>query len=364
MAKPISLSKAVDEYFEQDKVRQNRPSTQAQHRRTLNTLIEICGPQMPASKLEAKHVNAVLKFLATPATDDENEIRRRQGKRPRTGRTEYSLNVDRGALNKFVKFLYQTGYFAGRANPVAGVEYADREYEPGSEKRKPLKTPALMKLLDVAEARHPRDRMVIALAAFAGLRDSEITRITWNCVRWDDEDGPALVFKRPKQKDKLHKVPISPALERELRRWFSWYRERHPEMRGDWHICPARMRGHFGGDMEMKMNPDWPIVPANKAKSYLEQIKPYYELIGVTSLTGKGMHTLRRSFANNLFAHSKDMRVVQKALGHRSQKTTEEYMDFDQDYERVADAMASWDPAAQVAKPENVIEGPWGQRAV
>lgn len=342
MSRSVRLDVASEEWFATDDRQQKAASTIRQQRRTIAVLMEVCGPGLPTRKLEAKHINATLDILRK---GEPQETKLTGRKKPRKGRSEWSLNTDRGTLILFVKFLYQVGYLGGDVlNPVAGLTYAKRVVQIGAPKRKPLRGNQVHEVLRIAGERHPRDRVMIALALYGGLRSSEIEGLLWRYVKWNEPMGPHIVFPRPKQKGQIHRVPISPALERELRAWFAWYRERHPEMDPNWYVVPARRAAEIHRDVVPKMNPDWPIKPTSKVTQTIKIIKPYLVQVGVTDLSGKGMHTLRRTFANEFYEHTKDIRAVQKALGHATEKTTEQYMDIDQDFERVSKFMADWDP--------------------
>ena len=74
--------------------------------------------------------------------------------------------------------------------------------------------------------------------------------------------------------------------------------------------------------------PTWPLIVSRNKKRITRQqiwkiIKGARHGIQITV----SPHTFRHTFATNLYQKSKDIRLVQKALGHRSIQTTQIYAD-------------------------------------
>ena len=341
-------------------MQQSSEGTQRNHRVALNALVRHCGVSRSVTLLTKQDFEDTIDLLRRPPGRAELTEYRLRKRNPRRGRSEMSLNIDRAALRSFVAFLHAAGYLPAWNNPAIGLKSAPAARKPGG-KRAPLARDGAARLLDLAGEQHPRDRVACALALFAGLRESEIIELRWRDIRWHDPSGPVMDFYRPKRRD-AHRVAISPVLERELRAWWTWYAERHPDMRGEWYVVPARRRGGYtmtsgrGQRLIEPMSGAWPVVPDQRAHSVRKSIKPLFAKAGVDDLFGKGVHTLRRTFANMLREESGDIRVVQHALGHRSQLTTEIYMDHDREYEQAAKVLQGWsDPlGTREALPDNV----------
>lgn len=356
--KPITLSRAIELYFRSDAMRQAAKGTQDQHRRTLDALIRTCGPSRSVALMTADDFSSTIAQLSSRPDDAElaaARARRTGAGGVRRGRSEESLNIDRSVLRRFVQFLHIAGHLAQANNPALSLKTAKKERMHGH-KRQPMLKDAVIALMDLAGDYHPRERVAVALAVLAGLRESEIQKLEWRDVRWDATGGPMLNFFRPKGRER-HRVTLIPTLERELRAWHAFYAARHPAMNPSWYVVPTRKRGNMpGGKAGRGMSPDWPLVPDKKMTRRLRTIiKPMMAEVGVQDLYGKGMHTLRRTYANALLEHTNDIRVVQNALGHSSQVTTEIYLDKDHDFEVARAAMRDWDPFKRTVTDGNVI---------
>lgn len=342
-------------------MRQAASGTRKQHSRTLSALVSVCGAGRSVTLMTADDFSATIDRLRHAADQIEMAAARATRRGPigfRRGRSEQSLNIDRSVLRRFVHFLHVAGHLPQVINPAISLESA-RKARGHGHKRQPMGVDAVIALLDLAGEYHPRERIAVALAVLGGLRESEILGLKWNDIIWQGVDGPILEFYRPKTKD-THRVWMIPQLERELRAWHAFYSARHREMNPSWYVVPARKRGRMpAGKAGRGMDHEWPLVPNKRANARLRPtIKPLMAKAGVADLKGKGLHTLRRTYANVLLEHSKDIRVVQTALGHKSQLTTEIYLDRDRDFQVAAAAMRNWNPFAPRQTGENVIPFP------
>ncbi len=82
-----------------------------------------------------------------------------------------------------------------------------------------------------------------------------------------------------------------------------------------------------GNDREIPLRPELyaavkHFIPFNISYQRLDQIWCYYRPVK------KHFHALRHTFAVNLYKRTRDIKLVQLALGHRSQSTTSIYTDF------------------------------------
>ena len=166
--------------------------------------------------------------------------------------------------------------------------------------------------------RHPlRNRVIVLLAAKAGLRASEIANLTWDMV----VDPTGHVGTVIELRDHAAKngggrlIPVHP----ELRQALAAYRSRSP---GNGPL----IRSERGGPM----TPLSIVVWFNRA----------FENIG---LHGCSSHSGRRTFitraARLVHKAGGSLRDVQLLAGHRSIQTTQRYIDGDSDVQRKLVAM-------------------------
>ncbi len=123
-----------------------------------------------------------------------------------------------------------------------------------------------------------RDTALILLALHTGARANELLKITVK----DLNDTFQSVFIQGSKKSKEREIPVSPEI---------------------YDLIKAH-------------------IPFNISYRRLSQIWDYYKPVNKT------FHSLRHTFAINLYKHTKDIKLVQICLGHKSITSTQVYSDF------------------------------------
>lgn len=154
----------------------------------------------------------------------------------------------------------------------------------------------------------PAERLMLRLAAEAGLRRAEVAQVLPQRDLIDDEHGWSLVAHGKGSRDRI--VPLAAELARELR------------LAGPGWLFPSSRGGHLS---------------AHTVGGRISRLLPD----GVT------MHALRHRFASVAYKRSGgDMFAVQQLLGHASAATTQIYVLVDEETRRrVVDAVAEVSPA-------------------
>jgi integrase len=203
------------------------------------------------------------------------------------------------ALLSFYEYCISTGL--AHENPTSWLP----KVKPPSPRPRPAPDDIWEALLAAAP---PRERLMAMLAAEAGLRRAEVTR-----VHKDDLlsiSRPSLIVKGKGGKQRV--VPINPVLAARIR-------ERCAELASvpGWagYLFPGAVDGHLS------------VV-------YVGQ------LISALMPDGYTMHTLRHRMASRAYRGSRNLRAVQTLLGHASVATTERYCAVDDDEIRAAAACA------------------------
>jgi integrase/recombinase XerC len=194
-------------------------------------------------------------------------------------------------------------------------EWLDRD--PAHVLRTPKKREALPDVLDrhelvrllgapgmpgVWEREHPgreeRDRLMLALFAYAGLRRSELLGLDWDDV---DLQRQLLRVRRAKG-GRQRKVPIHPALGPLFAAYWS---VRHDDLE------PALFVGVQGKRLSEA------VLAAT--------FRRYVEASGVARRKVVTPHTLRHVFASELLAAGANLRQIQELLGHKHLDSTQRY---------------------------------------
>lgn len=151
----------------------------------------------------------------------------------------------------------------------------------------------------VATRSHDRNRLMIMLAAYGGLRAAEIAGVHRTC----HEDGHLRVLGKGRR---TRMVPLHPALEFELD--CEWRRRDFGGFGTGWRYQTDRLFLFPG------QQPGTHMTPGNVTKILSWALGAGY--------TG---HTLRHRFASKAYEGSRDLRAVQELLGHSRPETTARY---------------------------------------
>lgn len=316
-ANPIRLDVAIERFLDTDKRRKQSANTRRQYRRVLGRLAAN-NPGLTTDRLTDHHMQVCVRDMEQGAGIEESrDLAKTGGRRP--GRGPQSLNQDKSILNQFVKWLQDKAHIVG--NPMSDIERTkpkqDRRFDDWV-----LTEPQVVAILEAASRRHPRDRMVVALGLYGGLRDSEMTDLQAADVNLRTR---TMDYFREKQ-DERYRAPINGALAREFERYFEWYTAHYGAMDPHWYVCPHRTFAAPARYRMERMEPRWRIEPHVKAYSFIRDVKALLAEIGMRPLPNQGVHVLRRTFAWMLLQETGDIRKVMVALGHKQQATTERYL--------------------------------------
>jgi len=159
-------------------------------------------------------------------------------------------------------------------------------------------------LADALHTATDRDRIMLALAGWAGLRRSEIA-----AARWTDFDGETLRITGKGGRGRA--VPVLPAL-------------------GGLLVAERARRdlGTTGTGWRFAVDPASPYMLPGARGGHIHP-----ETVGavLTRVLGSGWtgHTLRHSFATLAYRGTHDLRAVQELLGHSKPETTARYVEVD-----------------------------------
>lgn len=328
----VMIRSAIAQYLDSDRVTKRARNTRRAKAYTLEALARAMEGQF-ASAMTARHCEAAMKALRGEKPDGTQ------------ARSDVSLNTDRYNLKLFVEWLHDNKMLSPWERPAAGLDNV-----PTDPYAKPITSLILTKdqadrCLDVAAAVHPRDRMIIALGLYAMMRESELIDLQWGHVNLAEG---FIEFPRDKQRGAFHRVPISKALRPELEKWKAWVEERHGEIQPTDYVIPARRAMGRGA----KLNPSFPVIPERQCSRITPLVKEFFRAVGFEARHA-GVHTLRRTGACHLFDATRDIKQVQRMLGHKTQKITEIYLKHREGYDELAASMDDYDPYNTVGESSN-----------
>jgi integrase/recombinase XerD len=147
--------------------------------------------------------------------------------------------------------------------------------------------------------------MLIDLLTSSGIREAEAADI--RCGDLLTGYGQCAIFIREGKGSKSRTVQIPASLRTHLKAWLVWKQERGEAIGPDDHLFIGQ-RG-----------PWTPWGVGAIVRTHLRQLNLYEK--------GKSAHALRHSYATELYRQKRDLRAVQKQLGHASIQTTQRYAD-------------------------------------
>lgn len=296
-----TLSHCVTEFLDTDEVRKLSVSSKKRQKIVYNMLFAEFPLTQPIARLEPRHIHAAL------------------GRARDRGVTKSTMNAYKSDLRRLAKWLHDKGLT--KINVAAGITN-DKSSTPAY-KRRPITAVQASELISVAERIHPRDGMTALLMLATGMRSVEVVGLTWG----DFEISEGVVRAYRSKIEDYHEAFLIPEVTAQMRKWQTYYEERHGAVQRDWYVVPAlahkgQRPGHF------TMSPAWPMVPNKIQHSVGLRVKRWLREVGETDLRGRAAHTLRRT-AGNLLADTPgiEIRDVQTFFGHASVAQTEQYLD-------------------------------------
>ena len=242
-------------------------------------------------------------------------------------RSKNSLALDTADLKGFTKWAIRTRRMGKNADPMA-------DYEAPRATKRPWRGFHVSKLPALLDsANHPRDRILLAMAAYLLGRSVEFALLRIGDV---DLDAGFIRYRIPKT-DKTDLLPICEELDEELRDWLTYYSRECGSLDPNWYLVPVKTSPHARGVLGI----DWEsvrLVPTKRMRDLHEVAQRALVAIGypVRDAEGKslreGMHTIRRSMARAVHDQLRDegdanpVETVRAMLNHSTEAETRRYI--------------------------------------
>ena len=150
-----------------------------------------------------------------------------------------------------------------------------------------------------------REWAVLDVLTSTGMRVGEVVDL--RCGDISCGYAECEIFVRNGKGGKSRKIQIQESLKTHIRQFVAWKKEMNEGVEEDDYLFVGQ-RGPWTSQAVQQI-----------VKKYLKQLGLYEK--------GKSVHALRHSYATELYRNSKDLRAVQKQLGHASIATTTIYAD-------------------------------------
>lgn len=207
----------------------------------------------------------------------------------------------RASVSAFYRWAVDTDRIDERANPARRLPAVNVEIA------LPRPTPDMVfqQALWIAS---DRDRLMLMLAGYGGLRRAEIARVHPADFLWDQ--GELLVHGKGRRQ---RLVPIHPATDKDVRAELE-----------------RRAAGEHGTGFRYwtGCTPDGYLFPGKGGHLTADTVGRILERLLAGPWTG---HTLRHRFATKAYEPERDLRAVQELLGHSKPETTARYVQTPRD---------------------------------
>jgi integrase len=300
------LSDAIDDYLLTRRAAGIAPSTIAQNKSHLLQFLAEVG-NIQVANLHTRHIDMVFQRWAANSTG--------------------TINASASSLRTFMDWAARRGMTPRGVDLLAGYR---RHRKVPETSRTLVPVDKFPVLLDTAK--HPRDRMVMALGLYLFLRQSEMRTLRIGDVDLTNQEVAVTVHKT-KQFDRM---PICAELETELRQWLTWYSEEKGPLQREWYLVPSKDHVPFTRDPLTKRwlpDTDKParLKPASPMATPHRIVQRSLASLGYETFQ-EGVHTLRRSGARARFDALREqgydgaLQEVRAMLHHASVAMTEHYL--------------------------------------
>jgi integrase len=247
-------------------------------------------------------------------------------------RSATSRGIDTTVLRGFFRWAIRTRRAGKNGNPMADRDTP--KVTPRPWRGFPVsKLPAL---LDATK--HPRDRALLAMAAFLMGRSIEYRLLR---IRDVDLDSGYIAYQIPKTR-KVDRMPISEELDEELRVWLTRYAQEAGPLDPNWYLLPAKTSAPFRGNLPYDREAAR-LVPGRQMRDAHKIAKAALSAIGMPLVDSngqslrEGMHTIRRSMARALYEQLREegdpnpIETVRSMLNHSTEAQTRRYIGLESD---------------------------------
>lgn len=267
---------------------------------------------------------------------------------PRRKRDLTTLRKDRSTLLRFANFCKHHRWMAYSFSPLfEAASKSTRKYgnDMGAAEspREVVAHEDWLRLLEIAGEKHPRARILIAVALFTGRRVSEVTLMQWGHVNQAAREINVLNQKR----GRWFTIAYEGTLASELHRWRKWVTEHYGVPQPGWYIIPPRVHtrdlylvGDFRPNSKRYSHSEWPLQVDRKPTigPLIAEVQECLRRLGWESTHKEGVHTLRRSLARFLDAKGR-LAEAQTLFDHEGINMTKAYAGDSAGRQRLADLM-------------------------
>jgi integrase/recombinase XerD len=270
----------------------DKPKTLARYRAVMDHFERILGKRLFVEAIGRKDIDQY------KATRSQEKPRQRRGERVAPSTVNFEVTV----MRTFYSFLIRE-HQVKMENPCSHFKPL-RDASGKSNGRVSTYTPEEIEL--ILKGCSGQGQVAFATLLLTGLREKELSHLTWDDVKLDKGRAMVVVRRKPGFTPKDYEereIPVPDGLASMLR------------------TLPTKSKWVFpsaSGELELHL---------------LRHLKRVAERVGVADAT---LHKFRHTYATRLLEHGADIVTVQRLLGHSDLDTTRQYLNPDVDLKRTA----------------------------
>lgn len=157
--------------------------------------------------------------------------------------------------------------------------------------------------------RGKRDFAILLLAIVYGLRNSDIIRLKYENILWNENKIELIQFKTKK----LLELPLTDNVKYAL---LDYLKNARPKIETNYIFLPTK--------------PPYNYIDKENASSLYKSASYYIKKAGIDTRRKRGLHSLRHSMASNMLKNNIEVSTISSVLGHSSVDVTNIYLSIDE----------------------------------
>ena len=163
----------------------------------------------------------------------------------------------------------------------------------------------ILKQVNRKTKRGKRDFAILLLAIVYGLRNSDIIRLKYENILWNENKIELIQHKTKK----LLELPLTDNVKYAI---IDYLKNARPEIETDYIFLPTK--------------PPYSYIDKENASSLYKSVADYIKKAGIDKGRKRGLHALRHSLASNMLKNNIEISTISGILGHSSIDVTNVYL--------------------------------------
>lgn len=224
---------------------------------------------------------------------------------------KYSVNTIyeiKYKLKKFFQYLYDNKKYKFNGTDIfPKIAKVDRVKLPSYYTIKEINL--ILEQVDRKTNRGKRDFAILLLAIVYGLRNSDIIRLKFENILWNENKIELIQYKTKK----LLELPLTDNIKYAI---LDYLKNARPQVKSDYIFLPTK--------------PPYNYIDKEHASSLYRSASDYIKKAGIDNGKKRGLHSLRHSMASNMLKNNIDVSTISGILGHSSVDVTNVYLSIDE----------------------------------